>query len=54
MKKMYLKPETKSYKIELHPLMNMSFDDPNNSGNGSLINDEAEGPALSRESEWDE
>ena len=53
MKKMYLKPETKSFRIETQPLLNMSLDE--NGGTGTLQNTGATGSALSRDyDDWDD
>lgn len=57
MKKIYIKPELNEFNIAVQQLMadSLTFDDENRTGSGSLIDEEAQGPGLSRQHNiWDD
>ena len=54
MKKIYLQPVTETVELEGRALMdNLSF---NNSGSGSItpVDEEGDGPVMSRDYDWDD
>ncbi len=57
MKKTYIKPELNEFNIAVQQLMadSLTFDDENRTGSGSLIDEEAQDPGLSRQHNiWDD